>query len=129
MKEGVTKAQEIEAIKALIGMDGYFADFFKRDLGQMIENIKNDFPIEFDTCFNNAAAAEVQKSKELKKQHKEKVNDLCSTLLCVYAETGSEQLYERALQELGINNLIKLKKTLGLSLNNKETDYLISLLP
>lgn len=129
MKEVVTKAQEIKAIEALIEMDGYFAGFFKKDLGQMIENIKNDFPIELDTCFNSAADNEVQKNKELKRQHKEKVYDLCSTLLCAYAETGNERLYEKALQELGINNLIKLKKTIGLKLSDKETDYLISLLP
>lgn len=52
-----TKEKEINALKVLIGMDGYFAEYFKNDLEKMCENIKNDFPIEVGTkSINNALA-------------------------------------------------------------------------
>lgn len=62
-----TRIKEIAAIKALVEMNGYFADYFKNDLDTMAENIKNDFPIEYGTSFNNAAEMEDQKIKKLKK--------------------------------------------------------------
>lgn len=120
------KEQEIKAIQALIEMNGYFAEFFKKDSDQMIENIKSDFPIEYDTHFHHGVDEEKQKNKELKKQHEDKVDDLCGTLLCAYEETKNERLYEKALEELGIDNLIKLKRCMGLSLTSKEIDYLVA---
>lgn len=121
-----TRIQEIAAIKALIEMDGYFAEYFKCDLDTMLENIKNDFPIEMGTKFNEAAAKGARKIKELTKKHEDKLNSLYETMLCVGAETGNERLYERVNQEIGLNKLIKLKRLLGLDLTCQEINYMVS---
>lgn len=120
------RIKEIAAIKALVEMNGYFADYFKNDLDTMAENIKNDFPIECGTSFNNAAEMETQKNKNLKKRHEENMYSLYETMLCVASETGNERLYERVNQEIGLNNLIKMKRVLGLDLTCKEIDYMVS---
>ena len=51
LKKGVisTKAEEIELIEKLTNGSGYFAEYFASEAAQMIENIRNDFPIHHHT--------------------------------------------------------------------------------
>lgn len=122
---GTTKEKEIETLKELVAMDGYFADYFGKDIDQMIRNINNDFPIEIGTEFNSATENKELENKELRKQHRIKISDICKKILCAYAETKCECLYELANQELGLSRVIKLKRVLGLDLSRGEIDYLI----
>lgn len=46
------KEQEIKALTKLVEMNGYFAEYFKKDLDVMVDNIKKDFPIELGANFN-----------------------------------------------------------------------------
>lgn len=45
------KETEINHLRALQHGDTYFAQFFKNDVDQMVQNIQNDFPIEFGCKF------------------------------------------------------------------------------
>ena len=124
-----SQEKEIKALSELIEMNGYFAEYFKRDAETMIENIRNDFPIEMCTSFHTPEEEYQQSKRELVKAHRNEIIDLCDTLLCVNAETGNERLYERAVEKLGLNFVIARKRQLGLELTCSEIDYLISQLP
>lgn len=120
-----TKEKEIKALKALIEMDGYFAEYFKGDLEKMCENIKNDFPIEMGTRINNTVEYMQQRNDETVKKHTLEILDLCDTLLVVHAETGNERLYERAVEKLGQKNVIARKRIIGLDVTGQEIDFLL----
>jgi hypothetical protein len=75
------KEKEISALKALTGMDGYFAEYFKGDLEKMCENIKNDFPIEMGTKINNTVEYMQQRNDEAVKKHALEILDMCDTML------------------------------------------------
>ena len=53
------KQDEIQILQSLKGHgrgDTYFGQFFKdEDIDKMCENIKNDYPIEMETMFNDKA--------------------------------------------------------------------------
>lgn len=123
------KAKEIKLLTQLVELGGYFADKFQADLEQMVQNIKNDYPIEFDTNFNAATANLESEIKNLQKSHKEKVYSLCETLLCVQ-ENGNEdnRLKERAVQEIGLHEVVKLKRVIGLEWDHQDKEYLTTLL-
>jgi hypothetical protein len=121
-----TKEQEISAIRALVGMDGYFAEFFGGDLEKMCENIRNDFPIELNTKINGAAEYLQQRNDETVKKHALEILDLVDTFLCVYDETGDKRLYERAVEKIGMRNVIARKRALGLRVTGDEVDFLLN---
>lgn len=120
------KEQEIKALTKLVEMNGYFAEYFKKDLDVMVDNIKKDFPIELGANFNLTREQQEQRERELKKDFYKEIIDLCDTLLCVNAETGNERAYERAVQKLGRRSVISRKRQLGLDITGEEIDYLIS---
>lgn len=121
-----SKEDEINALITLVEMGGYFADFFKCDLDMMIRNIQKDFPIEFETKFHFTEEQWQQSKRELMNAQRLKIIDLCDTMLRVHAETGNEKLYERAVKEMSLNFVIARKRQIGLELDNKDIDYLIS---
>lgn len=121
----VTKEKEIGALKALVEMDGYFAEYFKGDLEKMCENIKNDFPIELGTKISNTAEYLQQRNDEATKRHALEILDLCDTLLCAHAETGYGRLYDRAVEKIGLKSVIARKRTIGLDVTGEEVDYLL----
>lgn len=51
----MNKENEIDHLRALQNCDTYFAQFFKQDIDQMVQNIKNDFPIELGCTFMEKA--------------------------------------------------------------------------
>jgi hypothetical protein len=121
-----TKAKEIEVIKSLVAMDGYFAEYFKGDLEVMIDNIHNDFPIEMGIKSTNTIEYFQKRNDETVEKHALEILDLCDTLLCVYEETGNQRLYERAVEKLGQRNVIARKRILGLKITGNEIDFLIN---
>ncbi|MDR1883019.1 MAG: hypothetical protein LBR26_09615 [Prevotella sp.] len=120
-----TKEQEIKALNALCEMDGYFADYFKGDIKKMVENIKHDFPIEVGTTFNEGKAVLQEAIGDLVRQRTDEIIDLVDTFLCVHEETGNERLYERAVEKLGMKNVIIRKRDLGLTITSAEIDFLL----
>lgn len=50
----ITKDEEIEMLMKLMNSDSYFSEFFTRDdIRSFVNNIRNDFPIESGTRFDN----------------------------------------------------------------------------
>lgn len=50
----ITKDEEIEMLTKLMNSDSYFSEFFTRDdIRAFVNNIRNDFPIESGTRFDN----------------------------------------------------------------------------
>lgn len=123
------KEKEIELLEQLCQMNGYFSEFFGKDLDQMKSNINNDYPIEFDTNFNAATANLESENKQIQKNHKAKIYSICETLLCVQ-QNGNEdnRLKERAVQEIGLHEVVKLKREIGLEWDSEDKDYLTKLL-
>ncbi|MDR1881775.1 MAG: hypothetical protein LBR26_03215 [Prevotella sp.] len=120
-----TKEKEINALKALVKMDGYFAEYFKGDLETMINNINNDFPIEMGIKCTNTIEYFQKRGDDLAVKHANEIIDLVDTLLCVHEETGDERLYERAVEKLGMKNVIARKRIFGLTITNAEIDFLL----
>jgi hypothetical protein len=121
-----TKEKEINALKALVEMDGYFAEYFKGDIEKMCENIKSDFPIEMGTKINNTVEYMQQRNDETVKKHALEILDLCDTLLCVHSgKSDNERLYERAVEKLGQKNVIARKRIIGLDVTCQEIDFLL----
>lgn len=122
----VTKEQEIRALTALITMNGYFAEYFKRDLQTMTENIRNDFPIELGTKFHFTEERLHETENRLAEAHRTEIIELCDTLLRIAAETGNTQAYEQAVAKLGLECVIIRKRKIGLDISGTEIDYLLS---
>ncbi len=110
------KEQEIKALTKLVEMNGCFAEYFKKDLDVMVDNIKKDFPIELGANFNLTRKQQEQRERKLKKDFYKEIIDLFDTLFCVNAETGNERAYERAVQKLGRRSVISRKRQLGLDI-------------
>jgi hypothetical protein len=121
-----SKEAEIKAIEKLIEMGGYFAECFGGDLEKMSENINNDFPIELDTRIMNHVEHRKQLCDNKVAEYAHRIAEICDTMLCAYGETGSRQLYDRAVQELGRKNVIARKRILGLKITDDEIDYILS---
>lgn len=62
------KETEIKHLRALQQGDTYFAQFFKEDVECMVQNIRNDFPIELGCQFMEKATALQKSLDRLKEQ-------------------------------------------------------------
>jgi hypothetical protein len=122
----MTKELEIKTLTSLCDADGYFAEYFKRDLDQMTANIRNDFPIETATKFYSEAEAKDELIAVAKTEGKEKKEDLCRFMLLMADQLDDRDLDERVEQELGKAAKIKMQRGLGLQLSQEDIDYLIS---
>ncbi len=83
-----TKEKEINALKALVAMDGYFAERFRGDLDTMVGNIEKDFPIEMGTSVD----ADI---------HKNEIKNLCVFLLERAQKFGDIELLKKAIELKG----------------------------
>lgn len=133
----LTKQEEIELLTKLAAGGGYFADQFKHDLGRMICNIKNDFPIIHETAYENKIHdlnKRIEEQKEITRAQEVAIRETCdkekSEIItkileeaCKYNYIG---LYDYIVEKIGIDKTVKLKRTMGFELSDKEIDYLIS---
>jgi hypothetical protein len=127
MKEKVfSKQDEIKAIKALVEMDGYFADAFGEDLETIIDNINKDYAFEASTKLDCTITKLKENERELKQIHANEIAGICDDLLYIYTKTGDEQLYDIVLDRLGQKGMILRKRAMGIALSEKEIDYMIS---
>jgi hypothetical protein len=120
-----TREQEIKALKALVELNGYLADHFGKDLEKMIGNIRNDFPIETGTKFNDRAEALEERIRDDAQSCREIIAEMCGTMLVSHEKTGDALLYDQACEKLGMKELIALKRSLGLHVTESEIDYLL----
>ena len=108
------KENEINAIKNLIKMDGYFADCFRNDFETMANNIRNDFPIELGTSIQS-------KIDELK----EKNLKLYKVIIEAADYHNDKNLNDILLEHLGQSQLLRIKRKMAIPLKDAEIDYLI----
>jgi hypothetical protein len=124
-KAVTTKEEEISALRALVSMDGYFAETFGGDVEKMIENIRNDFPIEMDTKITNRADQIKERYEALILRLKEDIMDLCDILLCQHDETDLPELYMCVVEKVGQTKAIIRKRALKLKITDNDVDYLL----
>lgn len=119
------KQQEIKILQSLKG-DTYFNQFFSSDdIDKMCENIRNDFPIEYNSPFH-AKAESLQKTLNDAKKTQIEFNEAIARRLidiCV----GETALFDSVLIDLSSRlSIIKYKREQGYSLSSEEIDFLIS---
>jgi len=52
--KSLSKQEEIALLEKLANGNGYFAEYFGKEVPTMVENIKSDFPIDIGTRFSEA---------------------------------------------------------------------------
>lgn len=126
----MTKQEEIDILQSLKG-DTYFAQFFgSKDIDQMCQNINNDFAIEGGCGFIQKAETLERINADLKKEYKQKINDLGMEIIKILDRGFDEDaIYQLVEGEVGINAIIKFKFKNNLELTDKEIDYMVSRLP
>lgn len=126
----MTKQEEIDILQSLKG-DTYFAQFFgSKDIDQMCQNINNDFAIEGGCGFIQKAETLERINADLKKEYKQKINDLGMEIIKILDRGFDEDaIYQLVEGEVGINAIIKFKFKNNLELTDKEIDYMVSQLP
>ena len=126
----MTKQEEIDILQSLKG-DTYFAQFFgSKDIDQMCQNINNDFAIEGGCRFIQKAETLERINADLKKEYKQKINDLGMEIIKILDRGFDEDaIYQLVEGEVGINAIIKFKFKNNLELTDKEIDYMVSRLP
>lgn len=122
----VTKEKEIKMLEELVKADGYFAEYFKKDLDQMAGNIKNDFPIENGTLFSMDGENQREINEALKSMHKTEVRTIFTNALTAVSTGDYDRIEAEAVKNLGRDEVIKLKRKNGIDLRESDIEYLIS---
>jgi hypothetical protein len=73
-KKPTSKQEEIAALRALVAMDGYFAETFKDDIEKMCQNIINDFAILAGTHVSEEILQLEERAAELEESHESWLN-------------------------------------------------------
>lgn len=116
-----TKAMEIGILKHLVGLGGYFADFFGEDLDKMVENITNDFPIELGTRFHDAIDKVGEMMADCRRSASERIHSICERLV------GTEQ-ENVAAEVLGRTEVIRIKQRNRIMVSWDEVQYLLEVI-
>lgn len=117
------KQTEIKTLKSL-KCDTYFAAFFGEDIDQMCRNISNDFPLGLGCNFSKKAEVLEKKLHEEQKAHDKDMLDFVEELLVTEAKGGNS--LNVAMEKIGMDNTIKIKRKNKIPLSEKEIDYLVS---
>jgi hypothetical protein len=117
------KQTEIETLKSL-KCDTYFATFFGEDIDQMCRNISNDFPLGLGCNFSKKAEVLEKKLHEEQKAHDKDMLDFVEELLVTEAKGGNS--LNVAMEKIGMDNTIKIKRKNKIPFSEKEIDYLVS---
>ena len=124
----MTKEEEINHLMALKGCkrgDTYFNQFFSSDdIEQMIQNIHDDFAIEMGCSFTKKAEELEKKLHEEQKAHDQDMLDFVEDLLVTEARGGNS--LNVAMEKIGMDNTIKIKRKNKIPLSEEEIDYLVS---
>lgn len=120
------KQDEIQILQSLKGHgrgDTYFGQFFKdEDIDKMCENIKNDYPIEMETMFNDKAEIMENRIVKERKESDEQLLRLAAEILShIY---DPQQIYKAIKDVIGLPNVLKAKHDNNMDFTKEEIDFL-----
>lgn len=132
------KKSEIATLQTLKG-DTYFGEFFdNKDIDQMCQNIRNDYPIQLDCSFNAKVVALEKKIKEMEAAHKAEIEKLNAEHKAEMEKFGKEliinnkdyvdNIYETLYNQFGQEFIINTKFSAKQELSNDEIAYMISIM-
>ena len=124
----MTKEDEIKVLQSLDG-DTYFSQYFTSyDIGQMCQNIRNDFPIELGCLFATAAESLKKQLAEAKAEKESAIKKNVFQIIDLYNGDVPEDLYEVISLQIDIKDIINHKRKMNYSLNESEIKYLVTLM-
>jgi hypothetical protein len=125
MEKVFSKQDEIKALRALVEMDGYFAEAFGKDIETIIDNINKDYAFEASTRLDVTIAELKKREKEITTKYSNEIRNICDDVLYIHSKTGDDRLYDIVRDRLGQKGVILRKRAMGIALSENEIDYLI----
>lgn len=120
------KQDEIQILQSLKGHgrgDTYFGQFFKdEDIDKMCENIKNDYPFEMETMFNDKAEIMENRIVKERKESDEQLLRLAAEILNHINDPM--KIYAAIKDVIGLPNILKAKYDNKLDFTKEEIDFL-----
>ena len=117
------KETEINHLRALQHGDTYFAQFFKNDVDQMVQNIQNDFPIELGCKFFEKAQALQRTLADYKEKRAQDKFDMAVSIYRELDDSVPDSL-KKAIQDSPIR-VIEAKIAADVPPTKEEVEYLI----
>lgn len=121
------KETEIKHLQALSNGDTYFSQFFKNDVEQMVQNIKNDFPIELGCTFMAKADALSKTLKETREKAEQEKFGIAVAIFSTYCDGEMPDALYAVVQDICGSplRLIEAKTAANVPPTREEVEYLI----
>lgn len=123
------KETEIKHLQALVNGDTYFAQFFsKSDVERMVQNIKNDFPIELGCAFVAKTDALKKALKNSQEKAEQERFEIAVAIFSEYIDGDVPAPLLKILNDICGSPLrvIEAKTAAGITLTREEVNFLIS---